>query len=382
MDALMRALLKLLFAVVAVSFLAGCQAAGAMSQQTGASSTTPFSVSNVDLAVAPASIAGMACGSSVTFTYTATFHVPAGTTGGAIQFAYTLNNGRSSTPASVAVSPGQTTQTYAFTSSGTLSPDHTYPGVAEVLVTSPNAVHSQQVKPSGACGAVVPFQVASVDLAVSPDSIAGMACGSSVTFTYTATFHVAPGGPGGTIQFSYTVNNGREQTNASVQVSPGQTTATSTFTSSGKVGSQYAYPGIAEVLVSSPNAVPSSQVQPSGSCASATAFQVTSVEIAVSPTSVVGKACGTQITVTYTATFHIAPGSPGGTIQFQYTVNNGRSSTAASITVVPGQTTATYHFTWSGALPPDHTYPAAGGVMVTIPDQIISPLVAPTGSCS
>jgi len=42
-------------------------------------------------------------------------------------------------------------------------------------------------------------------------------------------------------------------------------------------------------------------------------------------------------------------------------VNNGRSSPSASVTVSPGQTTATYSFTWSGNLPPDHTYPGLGG---------------------
>ena len=110
---------------------------------------TPFTVSSVDLTVTPASIDGMTCGSPVTFTYTATFHIPAGAARGTIQFDYTLNNGRSSTSASVNVSPGQTTQTYTFTSSGTLPADHTYPGIAEIQVTRPNAVQSAQVQPSG-----------------------------------------------------------------------------------------------------------------------------------------------------------------------------------------------------------------------------------------
>jgi len=104
--------------------------------------------------------------------------------------------------------------------------------------------------------------------------------------------------------------------------------------------------------------------------------------MAVSPTTIAGMACGTQIIVTYTATFHIAPGGPGGTIQFGYTVNNGRGTTNASLSVAAGQTTATYSFTWKGALPPDHTYPSDGGVSVNNPNQITSSLVAPTGSCS
>ncbi len=111
-----------------------------------------FVVTSVDLAVAPNSIAGMACGSSVTFTYTATFHVQAGSTaGGTIQFLYTWNNGHASPGGSVTVVPGQITATYTFTTTGTLYPDHTYPGIAEVLVNSPNVVNSPSVKPDGMC---------------------------------------------------------------------------------------------------------------------------------------------------------------------------------------------------------------------------------------
>jgi hypothetical protein len=229
---------------------------------------------------------------------------------------------------------------------------------------------------------VQPFQVTSVDLTVSPSSVAGQACGTQMTFTYTATFHVAPGGPGGTIQFAYTLNNGRSSANAHVNVSPGQTTVTYTFTSSGALPADHTYPGVAEVLVSSPDAVHSPQVQVAGACGAGAAFRVTSVTMVVSPSSIAGRTCGTPLTVTYTATFHLAPNGPGGTIHFEYTVNNGRGTTLATLAVAAGQTTATYSFTWSGTLPPDHTYPGLGGVMVDSPNQVSSPMVAPTGSCS
>lgn len=225
-----------------------------------------------------------------------------------------------------------------------------------------------------------PFSVNSVDLAVTPASIAGAPCGTSITFTYTATFHIPAGTAGGTIQFAYTLNNGRSSTSASVTVSPGQTSKTYTFTSAGALPPDHTYPGIAEIMVNSPNAVRSPQVQPGGPCVAA-AFHVTGVTMAVSPASIAGMACGTQITVTYTATFHIAAGGPGGTIHFEYTVNNGRGSTSASIAVAPGQTAATYRFIWLGKLPADHTYPGAGGVIVDSPNQAQSPLVAPKGAC-
>ena len=227
----------------------------------------------------------------------------------------------------------------------------------------------------------LPFKVTSVDLVVNPNSIAGRVCGSSASFTYTATFHIPAGTAGGTIQFMYTVNNGHSSTSASVSVSPGETTKTYTFTSSGTLYLDHTYPGIVEVLVSSPNALSSPQVKPAGACTLA-AFKVTSIAMAVSPTSIASMACSTAITVTYTATFHIAPNSPGGAIQFLYTVNNGRSSPGASINVGPGQTTATYSFTWSGNLPADHTYPGFGGVIASSPNTVNSPLVKPTGMCS
>ena len=48
----------------------------------------------------------------------------------------------------------------------------------------------------------------------------------------------------------------------------------------------------------------------------------------------------------------------------------------------PGETSKVYTFTWSGALPADHTYPAPGGVQVTSPNQLTSALMAPTGQCT
>lgn len=111
-------------------------------------------------------------------------------------------------------------------------------------------------------------------------------------------------------------------------------------------------------------------------------FSVTSADLAVSPTSIAGIACGSAVTLTYTATFSIAAGGPGGEIHFEYTMNNGRGSTNASISVAAGQTIATYSFTWSGELPADHIYPVLGGVIVTSPNQVTSSLVAPTGSCA
>lgn len=118
---------------------------------TPSSSSSPFRVTSIEMAVNPASIAGMACGQSITVTYTATFHAAANSPGGKIQFMYTTNNGRASTNGSVTAGAGQTTVVYTFTNTGVLYPDHTFPGIAEVITSSPNQVNSPQMKPTGQC---------------------------------------------------------------------------------------------------------------------------------------------------------------------------------------------------------------------------------------
>lgn len=254
---------------------------------------------------------------------------------------------------------------------------HGTPGGAPQPGTTPTRTTPGSPTPSAA----VPFTVTSVDLSITPTSIAGKTCGSIASFTYTAVFHLPAHAAGGTIQFAYTLNNGRSQTNGMVTAGAGETSKTFTFTSSGTLSADHTYPGIAEVMVTSPNTVSSPQVIPAGACAVPGAFQVTSVSMTVNPASVAGTSCGTFLTVTYTALFHLAPNGPGGTIHFEYTINNGRGSNLASITVAAGQTTASYSFVWSGNLPVDHTYPEQGGVMVQSPNAISSPLLGPSGTC-
>ena len=345
--------------------------------------SAPLKITSVDMSVSPGSIAGVACGTNMTVTYTAHFHANAHNAGGTVQFMYTVNNGRASTPASLTFKPGETTKTYSFTWSGALPADHTYPGLGGVQVTSPNQLTSQLVAPTGQCSSAA-FQVTKVDMSVNPASIQGMACGTNVTVTYTANIHVTPSSSGGTVQFTYTVNNGRGSAPASLTFKPGETTKTYSFTWSGALPADHTYPGLGGIQVTSPNQLTSQLVAPTGQCStsSPSAFQVTNVTMAVSPASIQGMACGTNVTVTYTATIYVAANGPGGTVQFTYTDNNGRASAPASVTFNPGQTSQTYSFTWSGALPADHTYPGPGGIQITSPNQLTSQLVAPTGTCS
>jgi hypothetical protein len=201
-------------------------------------------------------------------TYTATFHFPSGSAGGQVTFAYTTSNGRGSTPAHLAVSPGQVSAMYAFTWSGQLPADHTQPGSGGVVVTSPNSYTSPLVAPTGACSPAtsVPFKVIGLELSASP-SLIGTHCGTAFTEKYTAVFHIAPGGPGGTIVFQYTTNNGRSNSqNISLHVAALQTSVTYTFTWSGVLPADHTAPGTGVVLMSAPNQKESPSAAPLGQC--------------------------------------------------------------------------------------------------------------------
>ena len=118
---------------------------------TSTPTSVPFQLTNIDLAVSPLSIAGMSCGTQLNVKYTATFHVLAKGPGGAVQFTYTTDGGKTHMTAVVQFSPGQTSNQYQFTSSGTLSPNGAFPGAGQITTTSPNSISSQAVTPSGTC---------------------------------------------------------------------------------------------------------------------------------------------------------------------------------------------------------------------------------------
>lgn len=113
----------------------------------------------------------------------------------------------------------------------------------------------------------------------------------------------------------------------------------------------------------------------------ATTFRVTGIDMSVTPTTTSTWKCGSYIQVVYNAVFHVVSGPRGGTIVFSYTLNNGRSQTAEKLTILPGQRLSNFMFTWQGSLPADHTYPGPGGVLVTSPNYMLSPMVYPTGRC-
>lgn len=234
---------------------------------TPGTTTVPLKVTSVAMTVSPTSLSGYTCGTTVTVTYTATFHFPAHNAGGHVAFRYTTNNGRGDTSAGLTVQPGQTTIPYKFTWSGALPADHTMPEPGGVMVTAPNSLTSTLLGPSGACSSTsAAFNVTSVGVTAGP-ALTGQPCGTQFTETYTATFHIAPNSPGGTLVFNYTLNNGRSSSqNVSLHVAAGQTTATYKFSWTGTLAQGNPYPGIGIVQVTAPNQLLSSDGVPSGQC--------------------------------------------------------------------------------------------------------------------
>lgn len=128
-----------------------------------------------------------------------------------------------------------------------------------------------------------------------------------------------------------------------------------------------------------PTATPGTTPTPT---ATSVPFQITTVTLAVDPLSFDGQPCGKQITFTYTATFNVLPKGPGGSVQFTYTTDGGRTSKTGVVQFGPGQTSMQFKFPSSGTLELNGAFPGAGQVTTTSPNTISSQAVTPSGACT
>ena len=136
---------------------------------------------------------------------------------------------------------------------------------AEAATTSLSHAHAASSKSAVKTNAST-FAVTSINMTVSPTSVSLWKCGSYIQVTYNAVFHVNSGPTGGTIVFSYTINNGRGQTPEKLTILPGQSLSNFTFTWQGALPLDHTYPGPGGVQVTSPNYIQSQMVYPSGKC--------------------------------------------------------------------------------------------------------------------
>ena len=136
-----------------------------------------------------------------------------------------------------------------------------------VYAATASPSHSHSVSSTGLASTnASTFTVTGIDMSVTPSTVSLWKCGSYIQVVYNAVFHVNSGPNGGTIVFSYTVNNGRSQTPEKLTILPGQRLSNFTFTWQGSLPSDHTYPEPGGVLVTSPNYFLSQMVLPSGRC--------------------------------------------------------------------------------------------------------------------
>ncbi len=111
-------------------------------------------------------------------------------------------------------------------------------------------------------------------------------------------------------------------------------------------------------------------------------FQVTVIDLSVSPLSIAAIPCGTQLTVTYTATFHALPYGRGGAVQIIYTTDGGRTTKSGLVQFSPGETSKQFRFTSTGTLAQNSAFPGVGQVTTTSPNALFSQALTPSSSCT
>jgi cytoskeletal protein RodZ len=140
-------------------------------------------------------------------------------------------------------------------------------------------------------------------------------------------------------------------------------------------------PGVTPTPTATPSSTPTPGTTPTPTPTSVP-FQVTTIDLAVSPLSIAGKSCGTQLTITYTATFNVLPKGPGGAVQFTYTTDGGRTTKTGVVQFGQGQTSKQFQFPASGTLELNGAFPGSGQVTTTSPNTLSSQAITPSGSCT
>ena len=274
--------LLLFFAIIIVSVIAcgGPAQSGTPTDTTSSSSTpastptvtttpnagvtpVPLHITGVSVAVNPVSLTSATCNATVNLVFTASLTAVAANTGGAV--AYTWNIGGSNVAnGSVTFAPGDTAKTVSYTvNNAAVQYNNTTNMTAILTVNSPNTVASSPIRPAGNCTYSGPFVVSSVAASVSPASITGMTCGSTINVVYTATVTIGANSNGGTVVLVATF--GTAHRNVSVVFTPGSTVQTWSTTATATLGKVSPFRTVS-FASTSPNAVSSNAVKPAGQC--------------------------------------------------------------------------------------------------------------------
>src|SRR5947209_20636067 len=94
---------------------------------------------------------------------------------------------------------------------------------------------------------------------------------------------------------------------------------------------------------STPTAVASASPAHSPTATFSGPLQVTGISISMNPTNLTSIACGTALSIVFTAQISVASGSAGGQVPFTWSINHGPVSGSAAFT--PGQTSQSVKYT-------------------------------------
>jgi len=230
---------------------------------TSAQSSGPLLLTGVALAVNPSSFSSIPCGTTTNIVFTASISVAQNGSG---TVSYTWNILNSSMSGTVTFAPGETSKTVTYTLSNytvQLSSTSSVFGTLSAKAAS-NSLSSSPNGPGGVCHLPGPFQVIGISISTTPATLTGIACESDITVVYTATITIAADSNAGTVQLTWTVGNSHPA--VSVTFAPTQTVKTITYSETGKIGRFSPFPHGALLASTSPNAVSSALVKPSGVC--------------------------------------------------------------------------------------------------------------------
>ena len=226
----------------------------------------PLHVTGVVVSVNPASFSTITCGATATLTFTALISV-SGSTGGTVN--YTWNTaGTARSTSSVKFNPGQASASVTYTVINTVGPSSAS-AVSSSISTNINGgtVASPAIAPAGSCTYTGALYVNGIAMVVSPASISGYTCGTSIHVTYTATITIAPASNGGTVTLKWVFSS--YTTTVSVafpSYTTGQVTRSVAVTLSGKLAKGGKFPSAGSITSLTPNVVSSAAVGPVGAC--------------------------------------------------------------------------------------------------------------------
>jgi hypothetical protein len=219
-------------------------------------------VTGVSVAVNPSTLSHVTCGGTTNLSYTATIFANEGSSGGKVAFTWNANG--ATTPGSVTFAPGDTSKTVSFALNNVGIQYGATANTAITLTVNNNGqtITSAPVKPSGNCTFPGPFVVTGVSASVSPASVTGIHCGTTITMVYTVTVTIAPDSNGGTVAVNMIVGNYHRA--GSVAFPPGTTVQHLTFSTTPTIN--HFTPPPMTFASTTPNAVSSAATKPAGQC--------------------------------------------------------------------------------------------------------------------